>query len=368
MLIVDAHQDLAHNILVYGRDYTLSAAEIRKQEAGGIVPQRNGDTLLGWPEYQRGHVAVIFSTLFAAPLRHKHGDWPDDQYYQDAQQAHQLYSRQLDVYHRLVEDHPEKFRLIEKRADLQAVLAAWEDLEAGEQGAAQPPVGLVVLMEGAEGVRAPAELEDWWARGVRLIGPAWAGTRFCGGTNEPGPLTREGFALLEGMAGFGFGLDLSHMDEASALQALDAYPGPIAATHANTLALLKGLDSNRHLTDRLIRGLLERDGVIGVVPVNKFLLPGWQHGDRRELVTLGHVVAQIDYICQMAGNARHVGLGTDFDGGFGLQSIPTGIDTIADLQKLVPLLAEKGYQDSDIAAILGLNWIDRLEKVLPENL
>jgi membrane dipeptidase len=82
-------------------------------------------------------------------------------------------------------------------------------------------------------------------------------------------------------------------------------------------------------------------------------------------VTLQHVVAQIDYVCQMAGDADHVGLGTDFDGGFGVQATPAGIDTVADLQKLAPLLAERGYSQDDIAAILGQNWLNRLRQNLP---
>jgi membrane dipeptidase len=67
----------------------------------------------------------------------------------------------------------------------------------------------------------------------------------------------------------------------------------------------------------------------------------------------------------MAGDANHVGIGTDFDGGFGLQSVPREIDTIADLQKLVPLLGEKGYTDNDIRAIMGNNWLSLLKNTLP---
>ena len=198
----------------------------------------------------------------------------------------------------------------------------------------QPPVGLVVSMEGADCVRHPGELEDWWQLGVRLIGPAWCGNQFCGGTNEPGPLTPAGVALLEVIGQLGFGLDLSHMDEQAVLQALDIYPGALLASHSNALALVKDYSSNRHLSDRVIDGILERDGIIGIVPFNQFLKPGWKIGDRRDEVSLDWVVAQIDYICQKAGDARHVGLGTDFDGGYGLQSVPAGIDSIADLSKL----------------------------------
>jgi membrane dipeptidase len=227
-------------------------------------------------------------------------------------------------------------------------------------------VGLVILMEGAEGVRSPEELSEWWELGVRIIGPAWAGTRFCGGTGEPGPLTGEGFELLEAMAQLGFGLDISHMDEQAVLQALEAYPGTIIASHSNAAALLKGIDSNRHLSNQVIDGLLERDGVIGTVINNGFLKPGWRSKDSRHLVSLQDVAAHIDYVCQRAGDPYHAGIGSDFDGGYGWQSTPAEIDTIADLLKLVPLLAEKGYQEEDIEAIFGKNWLDRLNRILPE--
>jgi membrane dipeptidase len=199
---------------------------------------------------------------------------------------------------------------------------------------------------------------------VRLIGPAWAGNHFCGGTGQPGRLTPEGIALLEAMAGYGFGLDLSHMDEAAAMQALDLYPGRLFASHSNAQALLKGLDSNRHLSDRLIQGILERDGVIGVVPFNRFLRAGWKIGDRREEVSLVDLLAHIDHICQLAGDSRHTGIGSDFDGGFGWQSVPDEIDSIADLQKLVPLLLARGYTEDDVTNILGENWLRLMQSVL----
>ena len=102
---------------------------------------------------------------------------------------------------------------------------------------------------------------------MRIIGLAWAGTRYCGGTSEPGPLTDEGRKLVSAMADYNFILDLSHMDEAAALESLDRYEGPVMATHANCAALMQGAETNRHLPDRVIRGLIERDGVIGLDPL-----------------------------------------------------------------------------------------------------
>jgi membrane dipeptidase len=221
-------------------------------------------------------------------------------------------------------------------------------------------------MEGAEGVREPSELEAWWQRGVRLIGPAWVGTRFCGGTREPGPLTPEGFALLESMAQFGMILDISHMDEQAVLQAFDVYPGPLAATHSNPLALLKDSDTNRFLSDLVLQGLIDRDGVVGIPPYNKFLRWEWEPRHGRDSISLDLVVDHIDYVCQLAGDASHVGIGTDFDGGFGLQSVPGEIDSIADLQKLIPLLKKRGYTVDDTAAIMGDNWLNKIRETLPE--
>lgn len=379
MLIVDAHEDLAYNILAFGRDYTRSAAETRHLESGGEVPLRNGDALLGWLDYQRGRVALVFSTLFVTPA-HRRESW-ETVYYTDNSHANAQYRNQVDVYHRIADWHPDKFCLVLSRKNLDDLLTHWErrDLdiperktpeENGRDPEAPPPpghpVGLVMLMEGAEGVRAPSELEEWWALGVRLIGPAWAGTRFCGGTREPGPLTKEGYALLETMGELGFVLDVSHMDEQAVMQVLDFYPGRIVSTHANAQALIGDWESNRHLSDTVIRGLLERDAILGVVPFNNFLQAGWKSGARRELVPIERVAAHIDYICQMAGDSRHAGIGSDFEGGFGVQSVPPEIDTIADLRKLAPLLAEKGYSDEDAARILGRNWLDLLHQTLPE--
>ncbi len=382
MLIVDAHQDIAWNKLELGRDIIQSVNTIRQQEAGRGAAANIGDALVGWPDYQRGRVALVFATLFVTPAHRVEHDW-ETQYYIDIQQAHGLYRAQVDVYQRLVEDHPDKFRLVMTREDLEAVLSPWEQYDSEnpgdlsdepppELGHDQPlpelPVGIVLLMEGAEGVQSPAELGEWWYYGVRLIGPAWAATRFCGGTREPGPLTKEGYALLEGMADLGFTLDISHMDELAVLQALDTYPGRIVATHANASALLRDYPTNRHLSDRVIQGLIEREGVIGVVPHNVFLKVGWKRGDHRELVSIVDVVNHIDHICQLAGDARNAAIGSDFDGGFGLQSVPPEFDSIADLQKLIPLLAERGYGQEDIAEIMGQNWIDLLKQSLPKEL
>jgi membrane dipeptidase len=263
-----------------------------------------------------------------------------------------------------VDRAPDKFQLVLSTRDLETILSAWS---ATEEETPDLPVGLIPLMEGGEAIRSLDELPEWWERGVRIIGPAWMSNKYCGGTREPGPLTKEGQALLDAMAEIGFVLDLSHMDWAAAREALDIYEGTIIASHSNALRQVKDGNSNRFLTDDIIERIVERDGVIGVVLFNRFLVQTWKNTDPRENCPLEMVAAQIDYICQKAGDARHVGFGTDFDGGFGLQQVPAGIDTIADLAKLVPMLASRGYNEDDITAIYGGNWIKLLRKSLPSS-
>jgi len=359
--IVDSHQDLAWNILSFGRDYLRSVEQTRQIEKGGLTVERNGDTLLGWPEYQQGEVAIIFATLYSTPARWAY-DW-ETYAYKSAEEAKRQYRQQIELYFRLTDKHPDKFRFIRSASDMDEVLASQEQANLAEGGY---PVGLLALMEGADCIENVDELEEWWEMGLRFIGPAWAGTRFCGGTKEPGPLTAEGRRLLGAMAEHGFQLDLSHMDEPAALEALDIYPGQIVVTHGNCLALLPQHEYNRHLSDRVIHGILGRDGMIGVVPFNTFLKDGWLKGkSSREEVGLDKLIDHIDHICQLSGDACHVGIGSDFDGGFGLQSTPKEIDTVADLQKLVPLLSARGYSEEDAAAVLGGNWINVLHRSLP---
>lgn len=359
MIIVDAHEDLAWNMLTFGRDYTKSVEETRARESGTPVVSLNGHTLLGWPEWVKGRVAVVFTTLFAKPNRWRKGSW-DRLCYSDSAQAYRLYRQQLDLYHRLAEEEGEKFRLLFTLADLDQVLESWQ----GE--APKPMLGLVLLMEGAECLRQVEELEAWVEEGVRILGPAWGGTRFSGGTREPGPLTKEGRALLDLMADLGLILDLSHMTDEAFFEALDRYEGMVIASHSNARALLEGVERpERHLSDTAIDRLAERDGVMGVIPYNLFLLGGWQPSQGRDLVGIDHVVAQIDHICQRLGTSRHVAIGSDFDGGFGLDKAPQGLDSIADLGLIGEALLVRGYGQDDAEAILGGNWLRILRRGLP---
>lgn len=87
--------------------------------------------------------------------------------------------------------------------------------------------------------------------------------------------------------------------------------------------------------------------------------------DRGVGLTLEHFVNHMDHICQLAGNARHVGIGSDLDGAFGREQTPADLDTIADLAKIPQLLERRGYRPEDITAILSGNFINFLRRAWP---
>jgi membrane dipeptidase len=123
---------------------------------------------------------------------------------------------------------------------------------------------------------------------------------------------------------------------------------------------------DRQYSDEQIRRLIARDAVIGVAFDAWMLHPDWEVGKTsRDVVTLDSVIQQIDHICQLAGNTRHVAIGTDLDGGFGTEQVPTGLETIADLQRLAPMLSKKGYSEQQIDAIFHGNWLRFFRKHLP---
>lgn len=350
MFIVDAHLDIAYNALQKGRDPRRTLAQLRAAEA---PEYKRGIPTVSLSSMRQAGVGLAFATIFNSPANDPFPDGSaDDERYATAEEAHRLGAAQIDFYRRLV-DEDESLRLVTDLAGLDEVV------QSHEQGE-RPLLGLVLLMEGADCIREPAEAEWWHERGVRIIGPAWDDTRYCAGAwrDSKQGLSKDGYALLDVMGGLGMILDLTHMSEIATFQSLDAYPGTVVATHANARAIVP---TERQLSDRQIRLIGERDGVVGAVLANFFLQPGYVRG-RKESVPVSQVAAHIDHVCQVIGDARHAGIGSDLDGGFGMRDIPDPMDSIADLPLIAGALRERGYGEEDVAGIMGGNWLALLRR------
>lgn len=325
-MIVDAHLDLAYNATQRGRDIT--------QPADTQPFVDNETATVGLPDLIAGDVRLVFATIFCSPHSDKHAG------YTTPQQAFDQATAQLDYY--------DKLESLGKLGDFQKSSVA--------------PVNRILLLEGAECVRTIADAKTFFDRGVRLVGLAWQKTRYAGGTKTPGPLTAAGRELVAELDSLGIVHDMSHLAERAFWDLLHATDKLVIASHSNCRSIV-GLDpGERHLTDAQIRAIVERGGVIGINFYDKFLLPHNEHGKRR--ATLDDVLAHVKHICDLAGSADHVAIGTDMDGGLGREHIPHEIRTIADLGKIREKLSSAGFDATDCEKVMSANWL-RIVKALP---
>jgi membrane dipeptidase len=350
VLIFDAHLDLAWNALDWNRDLLLPVADIRRIEREqGMIEKGRGCNTVAFPELRAGKVAIFIATLLARLVRPN--QVPALQAYRSMESAYAAAYGQL-TYYRALEARG-VLRWIKDCPALESHLKAWQ----GEDTASQP-LGFILSMEGADPVLAPEQVEEWWRAGLRIIGPAHYGVSpYAHGTGTKGGLLPAGRPLLQAMARVGMILDVTHLSDQSFEEALDVYSGPVLASHHNCRALVP---DQRQLTDEQIRGLVSRGAVIGTALDAWMLYPGWVRGRTRPEeagVRLEAMVNHIDHICQIAGNSRHAAIGTDLDGGFGLEQSPCDLDTIADLQRLPDLLRGRGYNTDAIAGIMHGNWV-----------
>lgn len=351
MLIVDGHLDLSMNALQWNRDLLASAYTIRTQE--NYTPGKGrGQGTVAFPEMRQGRLALSFATLIARSTGRPvpHLDYPTPI------QSYGVAKGQLAYYRAL--ERQGHVRIICDAAHLDAHIdewAAWDARQGGDAPANTPPLGFVISMEGADPILDPGQLEEWWQAGLRLLGLTHYGPgRYAGGTGTEAGLGKLAGPLLSEMARCGMVLDLTHCSDRSFWEALERFPGPVHASHNNCRALVP---HQRQFSDEQIRAIIERGGVIGAALDCWMLNPGWRHGDDNRAIALNDAVNHIDHICQLAGNSRHVGIGTDLDGGFGREGSPHDLDTIADLQRMVALLGQRGYPSSEIAGIMHGNWL-----------
>jgi membrane dipeptidase len=348
MLVVDAHLDLSWNALNWNRDLTLTVGEIRALEAGMKEKNRATNTV-AFPEMRKAEVAVCLATLLARSS----GLGEPMLDYRNQEIACAMAQGQL-AYYRIMESKRE-LRMLRDRASLQAHTQEWKADQSST------PLGFILAMEGADPILSPHQVLEWWNNGLRVVGLAHYGrSAYAHGTASSGGLTARGRELLNSMAEVGMILDVTHLADESFWEALNLFKGPVLASHNNCRSLVPG---DRQFADDQIRSLIERDAVIGVAFDAWMLYPGWvPEKTSNTVVSLEAVVDHIDRICQIAGNAGHAAIGSDLDGGYGTEQCPRDMDTIVDLQRIPGLMRRRGYNETDIEAIMGDNWMRFFER------
>jgi len=358
--LVDSHLDLAWNALSWNRDLTLPLEELRAREAMMTDHPARGRAVVSLPELRAAGVVVAVATLLSrakAEVRPSSGFGRADLDYATQSIAHSVAQGQL-AYYRLLQEQGE-VRIIVTADELDAHLKQWQVTSDH----AKKPIGIIIAMEGADPIVAASEVPRWWIDGLRLVGLAHYGQGcYAVGTGASGPLTAEGRELVKALDQGGFALDLTHCAEPGFFEALELFGGPVLASHNNCRALVEG---DRQFSDEQIHAILRRGGVIGVAFDAWMLSPDWKSGATSKIsVPLEKVADHVDHICQLAGDAKHVGIGTDLDGGFGNEQTPSGVERYRDIRRLEEILARRQYSSTDIAAIMGENWIAFLRHAL----
>ncbi|HET7768391.1 MAG TPA: membrane dipeptidase [Chloroflexota bacterium] len=355
MLAFDLHLDLALSALTLNRDLTLSIADCRASEAG-IEGRNRGHNTVTFPELRRGHVGLCIATVLGRVAPGPGGG--------SVFRSHELaYASAMGMlaYYRQLERQG-ICRIVTTAPQLAEAAAAWST--PTPPGEVEAPLTFLIGTEGCDCIVSPSQLDHWWDAGLRSISLVhFNRSQYAGGTGSDTGLTDLGRDLLRAMDERGAILDVTHQSDPTFWESLSLFKGPLFASHQNARALVPG---PRQFTDDQLKALVERDAVVGHALDAWQLYPDYVRGQTpKSAITLDHVVRQIDHLAQLAGTARHSAIGSDMDGLFGYEQTPQEVDTIADLQKLPPLLAARGYTPADITGIMHGNALRFFTTHLP---
>jgi membrane dipeptidase len=353
MFVVDAHLDLSMNALEWNRDLTRPLAELNRREEGLTDKPDRAKAVITLPELRKGNIGLVVATQigrYVAPGNPLPGWHSPEQAW--AQTQGQV------AWYKAMEDAGEMVQ-VNDLASVEKHLSYWNDGQSTENKA----IGYILSLEGADSIITVQHLERAYNYGLRAVGPAHYGPgRYAQGTDATGYMGPKGHELLKEMERLNIILDATHLCDDSFWEALDHFNGHVWASHNNCRALV---NHNRQYSDEMIKALINRGAVIGAALDAWMMVPGWVRGvstPKGMNCNLEVMIDHIDHICQIAGNALHVGMGTDLDGAFGREQCPYDLETIADLQKVPDLLKKRGYTDLDIENMMHGNWLRFLRK------
>ncbi len=349
MFIIDAHLDLSMNAMEWNRDLTKTIHQINAAEAGLTDKPDRGKATVTLPELRKGNIGLVVATQIARYV----GQGNALPGWHSPEQAWAQTQGQL-AWYNAMEQAGEMVQVNDLNS-LNKHISLWDD---DTMSNLQKPLGYILSLEGADSMVTVHHLEKAWQYGLRALGPAHYGPgRYANGTDATGTMDNNGIALLKEMERLNIILDATHLCDDSFWQALKNFNGHVWASHNNVRALV---NHNRQYSDEQIMALIERGAVIGGALDAWMLKPGWVRGKSlpKEMnCNFETVVDHIDHICQLAGNTLHVGIGSDLDGAFGTEQCPYDLETIADLQKLIPLFYNRGYSEKDVENIMHGNWL-----------
>lgn len=239
-----------------------------------------------------------------------------------------------------------------------------EDMEAARQSG---KIGFLLSIEGAEPLGTDLSLlRVFYELGVRNLGLVWSRRNAVGDGSfftavkegRKGGITHFGVRVIEEAERLGMTIDVSHLNDEGFWDVMEFSTKPVIASHSNARSLCGTM---RNLTDEQIKAVASTNGVIGINAVN-FLVSDDDANSNPE-----YLINHIDYMVELVG-IQHVGLGLDLCDDFMKYVSPDELagmprkpfDVIKGhhcLPVFVDGLIRRGYQESDLEALLGGNFL-----------
>lgn len=323
------------------------------------------------PKSRAGGLDVAFMSIYTSPKQDADGS------------AWQVANQMIDGVEALVQRHPGKFAILASPKDAARLI---------EGGRVLLPMG---MENGAPLGDQLANVQFFFDRGVRYITLAHsANNRLADSSyalekkwNGLSPFGRE---VVREMNRVGMIVDVSHLGDASAMEAIQLSRVPVIASHSALRHFTP--DFERNISDDIAKAVAAKGGVIQIPFGTAFIDPAsaadtqahfraindfdrnnaalkaqgqppkdraafdtaWDAAHPPRASTLVQVLDQIDYGVKLLG-IDHVGIGSDFDGVDG--DLPPELKTVADFPHLVAGLQARGYKDADIRKLLGGNLL-----------
>lgn len=207
---------------------------------------------------------------------------------------------------------------------------------------------LMLSIEGAEVFGDSLErLRELRRRGVRLCALTWNHENLlayphCAQGHRG--LKPFGWECVREMEALGVAVDVSHLGEGGFWDLVFHAAKPPMASHSCCRTLC---EKTRNLTDDQIRALIECGGWIGVNFYTAFI-----NGSAR--CTLDELCDHFVHIAELGG-VKHMGFGSDFDG---IETAPQGLESPADLPRLMEMLRLRGFSADEVEGIAGRNFLE----------
>ncbi len=310
--------------------------------------------------------------------------WPDADYANAHRHGATAYAVTAWRVHDDFEDAVEGcmfWHLVARRNDNIRLALTGDDIRQAKE---RHQAALIIHAQGGEWVGGKIHrLEAMVRLGLRMMLPAYnRANLICNGCLELEDTGLTGFGRLfvKEANRLGLLLDASHLGHRSSLEMIDQSADPVVFSHSNVKAIV---DTPRNITDEQIRACTGRGGLIGLAPFGPFCLkPG-----SKSWPTLADFVEHVDYVAQMTGTTRTIGIGTDMSlgtypdhphdpwgepeykyvspdyGNYVTANVRSPMRALADFNTyaqvgaLVDALTSRGYSDEDVSGILGRNLL-----------